>query len=168
MDEPLPTTTTQAVRAWRALNRAPDKRWVDWATDLLAAGTDTPSLRILAGLGSSFDRQDVPRRLDNVLAELGLPVTDPAQAIEDYTTELVKVLVEGRQAMPLVLRELAQICIDTDYDRSLYQFYLLHYARDDLAVREFQMYWEGANRANIDSIVREEAKRWLQERERAA
>lgn len=45
----------------------------------------------------------------------------------------------------------------------LMPFYLLHHAQSDLAVQGQQYHWDGADRSNIDQIVRDEAERWLQE-----
>ena len=55
---------------------AADKSWsesaVTWAVDLLGRGTDTPSLRILAGLSVSSTEGEVREHFHATLAELGV------------------------------------------------------------------------------------------------
>jgi hypothetical protein len=85
-----------------------------------------------------------------------------------YATELLRSLLDNTQPMTDVLRELADLCIESDYNRELYPFYLLHFARGDLTHREVPWHWEGADRSNIDRIVRDQASEWLTRHERAA
>jgi hypothetical protein len=145
--------STNAIRAYRALKRPPDERWVQWATSLLVAGTDTPSLRIVAGLIPPFDDIEVTRRVDAALTELlAGRLADPADAVESYTGELLRALVAGKAELGSVLREVAEIGVERDYQRSLMPFYLLHHACEDLRARGVQHYWDGATPANIETI----------------
>jgi hypothetical protein len=93
---------------------------------------------------------------------------DPDNAANAYAQDLVAELVANDESMEPVLTELSQLCIATGYASTLMPFYLLHFARADLATQTYQYYWEGADRSNIDQIVRDEAKRWLEARARAA
>jgi len=153
--------STNAIRAWRTLERLPNSLWVDWATERMDAGDDTPSLRILAGLTGSFDQIDVTRLLDACLSELGVEPLDRETAVKVYASELLKNLLGNTQPVRDVLRELGDLCIQTEYDRELYPFYLLHFALWDLEDGEVQWYWDGADRSNIDGIVRKQASEWL-------
>ncbi|HWL39986.1 MAG TPA: hypothetical protein VNO75_07090 [Gemmatimonadaceae bacterium] len=78
-----------------------------------------------------------------------------------YASELLKNLLGNTQPVRDVLRELGDLCIQTEYDRELYPFYLLHFALWDLEDGEVQWYWDGADRSNIDGIVRKQASEWL-------
>ena len=42
-------------------------------------------------------------------------------------------------------------------------FYLLHYALDDLRHEDVQWYWPDADKSNIHSIIDERSRRWLAE-----
>lgn len=42
-------------------------------------------------------------------------------------------------------------------------FYLLYYAKDELTFDETQWYWEGANRHNMDEIIKDYFIKWLHE-----
>jgi len=156
--------STRAIQGARALNYSPDERWVDWAVRLLTEGADTPSLRIMAGLRPPFHYFEVTQLLDRTLDELGVPALVEGEAAGAYAHDVVGELVRSPESMNEVLAELNQLCIATGYCSTLRPFYLLHFARIDLAVRNCQYYWDGANRSNIDQIVRDEAKRWLDAR----
>lgn len=54
-----------------------------------------------------------------------------------------------------VLNSLKELCIELDYKKSLYDFYLLYFAKDDLIDSENQWYWEGADKSNIDKIIKD-------------
>ena len=168
MTAPTRTATTAAIQAWRALNRPPDERWVDWAVRLLTQGADTPGLRILAGLLPPLDYFEATKLVDRTLIELAISPLDTSSAVEAYTAELLAELLRHPDVIGDVLGELAQLCIETSYSRDLMKFYLLRNARDDLTHRDMQHYWAGADRSNIDGIVRQEAQRWLDEHKRAA
>ena len=42
-------------------------------------------------------------------------------------------------------------------------FYRLFYAKGDLAVDDVQWYWDGANKENIDQVIKEQFRKWLNE-----
>jgi hypothetical protein len=48
-----------------------------------------------------------------------------------------------------------------DYQRDIYDFYLLRWAYDDLQREPSQFYWPGADRSNIRDIVLEKCRTWL-------
>jgi hypothetical protein len=123
---------------------------------------------MVAGLGSPFDYFEATKLVDRALAELGIAVVDKDAAVEAYAAELLEGLLRGPQFVDEALVELCQLCVETGYPRSLMCFHLLRYARDDLRVQEVQFYWDGADRSNIDAIIHEEARRWLDEHRRAA
>jgi hypothetical protein len=58
------------------------------------------------------------------------------------------------------LRELKNICTDLELDKEYMDFYLLYFAKEDLTESENQWYWNGADRTNIDSIIREKFESW--------
>jgi len=167
MTHPIPATGV-AIRAWRALGRPPTTSWVDWAVRELEQGRDGSNLRILAGLREPFDYFDTNRYADGALGEVGLEPVTGGEAISAYTQELVGALAEQPTLATELLSQLAGLCVDTGYPKSLMTFYLLHFARQDLQAGEEQHYWNGANSSNIDDIIHTEARAWLAERSRAA
>jgi len=167
MTQPLPVTGV-AIRAWRALGRPPTTSWVEWAVQELEEGRDGSNLRILAGLSEPFDYFDTIRFADRALAEAGLDPLEQAEAITAYSWELVSSLAEQPSFTTEALSQLAGLCVDTGYPKSLMPFYLLHFARQDLLAGDDQHYWNGADASNIDGIVQNEARAWLAERSRVA
>jgi hypothetical protein len=161
-------TTTRAIQAFRALNHQPDARWVDWAVRLLTEGADTPALRILAGLVPPLDYFEATKLLDRALQELAIPPLDAKTATDAYAADLVEGLLHAPHDMEQHLKELFQLCVDAGNEPTLMKFYLLYCAYNDLKVQDVQFYWEGADRSNIDRIVRDEAQRWLERHGRAA
>ncbi len=147
----------------RRLNRDVDSRWIDWAVDSLVAGHDTPSLRVLAGEAAPFNQFEMGSLVDQTLDELHvrLPETEDDAAVV-CATPLVKRLASQDVETAEALSTLAQLCIERDYLRDLYCFYLLHFAFDDLQAGEHQWYWEGATRENINGIVAQEARAWVE------
>ena len=59
-----------------------------------------------------------------------------------------------------VLTILKDICIELDYDKNLYDFYSLYFAKDDLLYSDNQWYWDGANKKNIDKIIIDYFTKW--------
>lgn len=105
--------STRAIQGARVLNYSPDQRWIDWAEGLLVEGTDTPGLRMMAGLLPPFNSFEVTRLLDRVRDELGVSAMSPAEAPAAYAHDLVSELVDGRGFTHDVLEELCQLCIAT-------------------------------------------------------
>jgi hypothetical protein len=159
--------STAAIRAWRALDRTPDERAVQWAVNLLVAGQDTPSLRVLAGLNSPLDYFETTKLIDRALAELGVPRLDVSESIEVYAAELLADLLNHRREMRTVLGELEQLCIAMKYEKSLMPFYLLENAFHQLGAVGTQFYWKGVDSSNIAHIVQEQARAYLDAHRRA-
>jgi hypothetical protein len=81
----------------RALGQAQPEDCVQWAVGRLEAGADTPNLRILAGLNSRWDREEIERYLALARAELGV---EPFEASTQpfVGAALVRSAFEQRQA----------------------------------------------------------------------
>lgn len=159
-----PVVTTLAIRAWRALDRPPDERCVQWAVGLLVLGTDTPAVRVLAGLTPPVEYYEATKLIDRALRELAVPILREEDAIDAYTAELLRDFMDGRQSLRDVFAELTRLCIDTDYDNALWPFYLLGHALGELDALGVQFYWEGVDRDNIDPVARQQARAWLEAR----
>jgi hypothetical protein len=155
--------TTNEVLARRALGRSIDQRFVDWAIGLLEAGADTPHLQVLAGSTPPFNYFEMRQIFDVVVHELGLQVPAEAlSAVRLYASERVGAVLTGAAAASELLAELHDYCIDLDYPRDLYNFYLPHNAWMDLQTQTVQWYWPGADRKNIASVVEDYFRVWLE------
>ncbi len=152
-ESPIPSTTE--ILAFKVLNRYTDKRWVDWAVDMLMAGFDTEHLCILAGESEPLDFFEMQSLTTKVLAELDLDYSDRDQIILNYVIYLIDQALAGEMDGFAVLSKLKDLHMEQDLDY-LYNFYLLYWAKDDLLEMGQQGYWIGATRQNIDRIVEEQ------------
>jgi hypothetical protein len=155
-----PVKTTAEILAFKALNRDIDKAWVDWAVDMLMAGYDTEHLIILAGESEPFNQFQMQELADKVLTELQLDYSDKDHAIKKYACYLIDKSLDGELDNFKVLDILKDICIELDYEKYLYDFYSLYFAKDDLSYSENQWYWDGATRENIEKIIADYFTTW--------
>lgn len=158
--------STAELVALRGLNRPVDSRWVEWATFMLMEGQDSPHLRILAGRVAPFNQFEMRKLVDSAFAELGLVTySDKRDAAKAYAKELVKKLLQPDTAMGWVMREL--VLLDVDFDLpELFDFYELDNARDSLQNGGYPYGWPEATLDNIDEIIREFARSWLERESR--
>ncbi len=83
---------------------------------------------------------------DKVLAELQIDYSDKDQTIKNYACYFIDKSLDGELDNFKVLDILKGICIELDYEKYLYDFYSLYFAKDDLSYSENQWYWDGVTR----------------------
>ena len=137
------------------------QEWVDWATEAIVAGYDSQSLRILAGLQSPYDREEIARLSAKVFVELDVIPLKTDDCIPYYTALLIRQTSEGKLTQKAVLKKLKDLCVAMGYERSLMDFHNLYYAVSDLETSEVQWYRKGANRRNIVKIIDDHFQNWL-------
>jgi len=145
--------STLEILAFKMLNRNVNTVWINWAVEMLIAGHNSESLLYLAGENektSQFELQELAHR---TLNELALDYSNHEKVIKDYVCYLLdKAILKERDHIS-VLETLKNLCIELDYDSSLYDFYSLYYAWTDLKYAEDQWYWDNATKLNIDQII---------------
>jgi hypothetical protein len=154
------TGNTFEILAWKALNRNVDMRWVDWAVQMLEEGFETPSLIILAGQSAPFNQFEMHALTTKVFNELELDYSNLQLAVENYTRFLIDQTLIGEIESLKTLRILKNICSELDLEKSLYDFYLLCYAKEDIAYSGDQHYWPGARKDTIDKIILDYFNQW--------
>lgn len=89
---------TVRLLALHAFENATALDCVQWATDALAGGWDSPALRILAGLdlGQLPSVWDATPYLERSLAELHIPLPDREWIVRQYVDDLALQIVRGR------------------------------------------------------------------------
>lgn len=155
-----PVKSTAEVLAFKALNRDINKTQVDWAVEMLMAGFDTENLAILAGEFEPYNQFQLQNLTTKVLDELQLDYSDKDQTIKNYACYLIDKSLNGELDNFKVLDTLKDICIELDYEKYLYDFFSLYFAKDDLSESENQWYWDGATRENIDQIITDYFVNW--------
>jgi hypothetical protein len=135
---------------------------IDWAIEMLELGHETPSLLILAGLSKPTDYFESANYLKRALEELDIQTKSGEQARLSYGSFYIQNIAEG-QRVRANLQGLCNFVISANYEKILFDFYLLHWAWNDLDYNDgVQFYWPDADQKNIESIVVKTAQKWIQ------
>ena len=67
-----PVPSTSEILVFRMLDRNIDKRWIDWAYEMICAGFETENLIELAGEIEPYNQFELQRLTDKIFKELGL------------------------------------------------------------------------------------------------
>lgn len=135
---------------------------IDWALEMLNAGFETPNLLILAGLTKPTNYFEALKYLKETLEDLNIPVKYGEEGIISYSSYFVKKVAYSKNISEN-LKQLYIYCTSKDYNKIIYDFYLLYWAWDDLNYGfETQEYWPEANKENIEKIVTDYAIKWLE------
>lgn len=133
---------------------------VKWAEAALNENFDSPSLRILAGLCDPLNFFEVKDYAEAALSELGIEIPCGSRVVSAYAKDIADDIINNPETIRLSLKKLFELCIAHDYQDDIYDFYLLHCAWGDFDHGEFQHYWDGATKENIESIVIEKCKEY--------
>jgi hypothetical protein len=153
--------STIEIIASKVLNHNIDKKWIDWAVNMLSSGIDFENLSILAGESEPYNQFYLQSLTDKILVELQIDISDKETIINNYISYLIKKALKGNLDHFKVLRILKDLCIELNYPSYLSDFYSLFFAKDDLLYSEHQWYWEGATKENIDNIITLNFESWI-------
>lgn len=155
--------STYKILKAKAFNENIDETWIDWALEMMDAGYQSDNLYMLAGETKPFNQFELHELTRKVLEDLGFSYADKDAVLRNYVYYLITNSIDNPETYFKTLRELKNICQDLDMDAKYMDFYLLYFAKDDLAVEEVQWYWDGATRENIDQIIQERFRKWMTE-----
>jgi len=157
---------TYKVVAYSDLTNLNGDECVDWAIEMLQLGHDTPSLLILAGLSKPTNQFEVRDYLKRALSELELDEKTGDDATLSYSSYYIK-KISKREDIKRNLGMVYEFCKARDYEKVIFDFYLLYWAWTDLDYgNEYQSYWPDADKSNIEQIVIETAEKWIEEYEK--
>ena len=156
-----PIDSTAEILFLRTCDGSINKRWANWAYDMLVAGFDTESLVMLAGETEFYNQFELQRMADNVLQELNLKWDDRELVYRNYVRYVVEKALRDEIGVAAALDILKEAYSDLDHEKLFLAFYLLHHAKHSLDNYGFQHYWDGATRENIDEIVKAYFEEWL-------
>ncbi|HWB94643.1 MAG TPA: hypothetical protein VG605_22460 [Puia sp.] len=157
--------STYEVLAFKVLNRDVNDSWIEWAIQMVCCGYETEHLIILAGVSKPYNQFYLQDLTSKVFSELSLDITSQEKVLRNYSAYLANEALDGNRSYREVLHELKDICIELDYEKSLFDFYLLFFALDALEFSKDQGYWPDATRKNINSVLTEYFKNWIKEQE---
>jgi hypothetical protein len=155
--------STYKILKAKAFNENVDESWIDWAIEMVEAGYESKNLYMLAGSMKQYNQFELQELTSKVLHDLDLHYSNTDTVLRDYVYYLISNSLHYPETYFKTLRELKDICTDLDLDKQYMDFYLLYYAKDDLTVDVVQWYWDGANRENIDRIIKERFLKWIDE-----
>lgn len=163
-----PATTSEIV-ALHVLGRRTDQLVVDWAVDLLVRGYDTPSLRQLAGESEPFDWYEIEKLLKRIFRDLKVVVPEELMTARLLlVSEQIRQLLASNASSDEAMNELLQLYYALDEPKELFDFKRLSWARSAIALGDEtpvcpEDYWPGATLENIDQIVIDKCREWLEE-----
>jgi len=149
-----PVLSTYKILKEKSFNSDIDESWVDWAIEMIEAGYEADSLYQLAGTLKPYNQFELQVLATQVLKDLQLDYSDKRKALKNYVYYLVTSNVDKPENYYKVLREFRDIYYELDMDSEYQDLALLYWAKDDLLYEDYQYYWDGANRENIDTIIK--------------
>jgi hypothetical protein len=156
-----PTPTTATLLAMRSLQRSIGAMAGEWATLQLMEGKDTPHLRQLAGATGAENRFELEELFDRTLHELGIVVPLRDEAIASWARELARDYLSGSITRRYFLHTVSDLCVEGDYSRQIFPFYLLRFTLEDLEYDGFSFHRADATKENFEDLLRSEIERLL-------
>jgi hypothetical protein len=153
--------STYRILMKKAFNEDIDESWAEWALEMMEAGYESDNLYILAGITKPYNQFELQELTDKVLADLDLTTNDKSLTIRNYVYYILSKTITEPSKYLETLKEVKDICIGLEMEKEYMDFYLLYFAKDDLYELENQWYWDGADRNNIDEIIREKFQEYI-------
>ncbi|HEY2711218.1 MAG TPA: hypothetical protein VGI60_01790 [Chthoniobacterales bacterium] len=157
--QPAPTTAT--VLAMRSLQRSLGPKAGEWATGQLMEGKDTPHLRQLAGATGAENRFELEELFDRTLHELGIVMPSRDEAIASWARELARDYLGAHITRRDFLHMVSDLCVESDYSRQIFPFYLLRFTLENLDYDGFSFHRADATKENFDALLGAEIERLL-------
>lgn len=150
-----PVLSTYKILKDKAFNSDIDESWIDWAIAMMEAGYEAGSLYELAGILKPYNQFELQVLTTQVLKDLQLDYSDKRKALKNYVYYLITSNLDKPENYYKVLRAFRDIYYDLDMDTEYQDLALLYWAKEDLLQADYQHYWDGANRENIDTIIKD-------------
>lgn len=151
-----PVLSTYKILKEKAFNSDITESWIDWAIEMMEAGYESINLYELAGTTSPFNQFELKELTNKVFKDLNFDYSDKTKTLKNYVYFLLTSNIDKPEKYDKVLREFRDIYYELDMDSEYQDLALLYWAKDDLLYADYQNYWEGANRENINSIIKEQ------------
>ncbi len=151
-----PVLSTYKILKEKAFNSDINESWIDWAIEMMEAGYESVDLYELAGTRRPYNQFELQDLTTKVFKDFNLDYSDKTQTLKNYVHILLTSNIDKPEKYDKVLREFRDIYYELDMDILYQDLALLYWAKDGLNYAEYQHYWEGANRENIDSIIKKQ------------
>lgn len=148
------------IQGHKALEPFDYKLAVDWAIELIREGKETDNVLMLASFFEPIEKCEISPYVTAVLNEFGLEELECDSVIIAQSHFLLTKILRN-EAIRENLTSLSQVCINNDYDERIMGFYLIYHGWRELEDIGENYYYDGANLNNIESILKLEAKIWI-------
>ncbi len=148
--------STYKILKDKACNADIDESWINWAIEMMQAGYEVDSLYELAGISAPFNQFELQSLTNQVLKDLNLDYSDKNKVLKGYIYFLLKVNIDNTNKYDCVLKEFMNIYYAFEINSEYQKFALLYWAKEDLLYNDRQDYWNGADKSNIDKIIKEQ------------
>ena len=134
---------------------------VDWAIELINKGLNTESVFMLASFSKPVESQEIKPYINPVLKELGLQ-----EKYGEYST-----IAKAHYHLDMIihnvdvwqnLTEVYNLCNHTDHAYELTTFYRIYHAWWNFQDGIPNWYFEGATPDNIEQILMDQARIWIE------
>lgn len=148
------------VQSHKTLEPFDYKIAVDWAIGLIQEGKETDNVLMLASFSEPIERYEISPYISAVLNDFGLKELECDDVLIAQTHFLlIKIL--RNEATRENLHSLSQVCINSDYDKRIMDFYLLYHGWRELEDIGANYYYCHADLNNIETILKLEAILWI-------
>jgi hypothetical protein len=138
----------------------------EWATGLLIAGADSPSLRILAGFTGEENHFEICQYLVASFQEIGLEFPEKSRAVIDYALELAETYLAGKLDLKHFLDDICCMHFEFEFclgNQKLFPLVLLKWAWDDLQFDDIGSYYvPGIHRDNFTAMANQEIQTFIE------
>lgn len=156
-----PVLSTYKILKEKAFNADINVSWIDWAIEMITVGYESLNLYELAGTIRPYNQSELQLLTNKVFRDLNLDFSDKTKTLKNYIYFLLTTNINKPENYYRVLQEFKDIYYELDMDSDYRGFTDLFWAKDDLIYSENQWYWIGADRSNIDSIIKEYFEQWI-------
>lgn len=162
MIKPISELTCKIV-AFSEIRQVDTNESIDWAVEMMELGYESPTLFMLASFNKPTNYFEVIGYIKDTIQELKLELKHGDDAVLSYASYYALQIAKGQRVREN-LTELYKFCQIRDYNALVYDFYLLYWAWDDIDYEdtEYNHYWYGARRENIEQIIIDEANKWIE------
>jgi hypothetical protein len=151
---------TKLIQSHKAIEPFDYKMAVDWAIELIKEGIETDNVLMLASFSEPIEKTEISPYVSAVLNDLELEELECDDALIAQTHFLLSRILR-KESIRENLRSLSQVCISNDHDERIMDFYLLYHGWGELEEIGANYYYDGANLNNIETVLRLEARIWI-------
>lgn len=135
---------------------------VDWAVNLLEQGIVSIKIDMLASFSKPTNAWEIRPYIQSVLKEFNLEEFEGEKATKAKAYYYVWSILNNDGDLISNLDNLRNFCIYSDYEDSIYPFYLLMYSWEDLEDLGVSLHYKEVTYNNFNEIVLKEAETWME------